>query len=237
MAEIINWYDKIGANNKKKKLPKKWKDHHIHHNSMILCVGPTGSGKTNSLMDYISRSNGEFYKIIINSFNTTDEPLYNHLKEKSDRIEFYDNIEEMPDLAEFEDDKDKPKLLVIDDFINLTKKEQKKIFNYIISGRKFGFSVWLMAQSYINIDKLITRNINYFLLYKINDNVSIDRIIRNHNIDNVDPELFKKAYQLSTREPLSFMIIDLKSKDKKDRHRHGFLNFLKLKANDSSDDD
>jgi len=114
----------------------------------------------------------------------------------------------------------------------LTKKEQKKIFNYIISGRKFGFSVWLMAQSYINIDKLITRNINYFLLYKINDNVSIDRIIRNHNIDNVDPELFKKAYQLSTREPLSFMIIDLKSKDKKDRHRHGFLNFLKLKADE-----
>ena len=97
----------------------------------------------------------------------------------------------------------------------MTKKEQKKIFNYIISGRKFGFSVWLMAQSYINIDKLITRNINYFLLYKINDNVSIDRIIRNHNIDNVDPDLFKKAYQLSTREPLSFMIIDLKSKDKK----------------------
>ena len=145
--DIINWYDKIGANDKKKKLPKKWKNHHIHHNSMILCVGPTGSGKTNSLMDYIARSNGEFYKIIINSFNTTDEPLYNHLKDKSDRIEFYDNIEEMPDLAEFEDDKDKPKLLVIDDFINLTKKEQKKIFNYIISGRKFGFSVWLMAHS------------------------------------------------------------------------------------------
>jgi hypothetical protein len=39
MTEIINWYDKIGANNNKKKLPKKWKDHHIHHNSMILCVG------------------------------------------------------------------------------------------------------------------------------------------------------------------------------------------------------
>jgi hypothetical protein len=76
-----------------------------------------------------------------------------------------------------------------------------------------------------------------FLLYKINDNVSIDRIIRNHNIDNVEPTILKKAYQLSTRDPLSFMLIDLKSKDKKDRFRHGFTNFLKLKPDDSSDED
>ena len=230
MAEITNWYDKIGANDKKKKLPKKWKDHHIHHNSMILCIGPTGSGKTNALMDFIARTNGEFYKIIINSFSTTDEPLYNHLREKSNKIEFYDNIDEMPELTEFEDCKEKPKLMVIDDFINLTKKEKKKIFNYLISGRKFGFTMWLMAQSYVNIDKLITRNINYFLLYKINDNVSVDRIIRNHNVEDVDPEIFKKAYQLSTREPLSFMLLDLKSRDQKDKFRCGFLNFLKLKA-------
>ena len=50
MAEITNWYDKIGANEKKAKQPSKWKNHHIHHNSMILCVG--GTGKTNALMDY-----------------------------------------------------------------------------------------------------------------------------------------------------------------------------------------
>jgi len=236
MTEIINWYDKIGANNNNKKLPKKWKDHHIHHNSMILCIGPTGAGKSNSLMDYIARSNGEFYKIIINSFNTTDEPLYNHLREKSDKIEFYDDIDSMPDLAEFEEFKEKPKLLVVDDFINLTKKEQKKIFNYLISGRKYGFTVWLMAQEYTSIPKIITRNINYFLLYKINDNVSVDRIIRNHNIDNIQPEVYKKAYQLCTRDPLSFMIIDLKSREKKDHHRHGFLNFLKLKPDDSDDE-
>ena len=83
MAEIVNWYDKIGANNNKKKLPSKWKSHHILHNSMILCIGGTGTGKTNSLIDYISRSSGEFYKIIICSFSTLDEPLYNFLAEKN----------------------------------------------------------------------------------------------------------------------------------------------------------
>ena len=44
--------------------------------------------------------------------------------------------------------KKKPKLIVFDDFINLTKKEFKKINPFLISGRKYGFTVWLMAQEY-----------------------------------------------------------------------------------------
>ena len=109
MAEIVNWYDKIGANNNKKKLPSKWKSHHIHHNSMILCIGGTGTGKTNSLIDYISRSSGEFYKIIICSFSTLDEPLYNFLAEKNDKIEFVNDVDEIPLLEEFDDEtKKKP---------------------------------------------------------------------------------------------------------------------------------
>ena len=43
MAEITNWFDKIGVKDKKKKMPKKWKGHHILHNSMILCIGGTGT--------------------------------------------------------------------------------------------------------------------------------------------------------------------------------------------------
>ena len=76
---------------------------------------------------------------------------------------------------------------------------------------------------------LISRNINYFILNKINDNVSIDRIIRNHNMYGVDKDVFKKAYYLCIKEPLNFMLLDLKSRDPKDRYRHGWLEFLKLK--------
>jgi len=117
MAEIVNWYDKIGAGKKKTKLPLKWKNHHIHHNSMILCIGGTGTGKTNALIDYLSRSSGEFFKIIIISFSTLDEPLYNYLQ-KNDQIEFINDINEVPELSEFDDEeKNKPKLIVFDDFI------------------------------------------------------------------------------------------------------------------------
>ena len=230
MSSMINWYDKIGANDKKPKLPKNWKNHHISHNSMILCIGGTGTGKTNALIDYLSRSSGEFHKIIICSFSTLDEPLYNFLETKNKDIEFINNIDDVPDLEEFDDEnKSKPKLIIFDDFINLTKKEFKKINPYLISGRKYGFSVWLMAQEYKSIPKVITRNINYFILNKINDAISVDNIIRNHNIYGVDKDIFKKAYYLCIKEPLNFMMLDLKSRDPKDRYRHNFLNFLKLK--------
>ena len=89
-----------------------------------------------------------------------------------------------------------------------------------------------MAQEYTSIPKIITRNINYFILNRINDNVSIDRIIKNHNMYNVDKDIFKKAYQLATKEPLNFFLLDLKSRDIIDRFRHCFLNFLKLKPDD-----
>ena len=230
MADIVNWYDKIPNENNKKKLPKNWKNHHIHHNSMILCVGGTGTGKTNALIDYLSRTSGEFHKIIIVSFSTLDEPLYNFSQQKSNDIEFINNIDDVPDLNEFDDEnKNKPKLIVFEDFINLTKKEFKKINPYLISGRKFGFSVWLMSQEYKSVPKIITRNINYFILNKINDAVSIDNIIRNHNMWGADKDIFEKAYYLCIKEPLNFLMLDLKSRDPKDRYRHNFMNFLKLK--------
>ena len=83
--KIINFYDKLGLI-KNSNLPKTWKKHHIYNNSMILCLGGTGSGKSNALVNYIQRSSGEFYKIIICSFSTTDEPLYKMLEGKN--VEF-----------------------------------------------------------------------------------------------------------------------------------------------------
>ncbi len=77
-----------------------------------------------------------------------------------------------------------------------------------------------MAQEYTSIPKIITRNVNYLILNKINDNVSIDIIIKNHNIYGVDKDVFKKAYELSIKELLNFFMLDLKSRDPIDRYRH-----------------
>jgi hypothetical protein len=194
---------------------------------MILCLGGTGSGKSNALVNYIQRSSGEFYKIIICSFSTTDEPLYKMLEGKN--VELINDIEEVPSLSDFDDkNKDKPKLIVFDDFINLSKSQMKPINDFLISGRKFGFTCWLMAQDYASVPKVIVRNINYFILFKINDNISLNNIIRNHNIADVDSAIIKSACNVCTNTPPSFFLIDLKTGNLKERFRMNFLNFLDL---------
>jgi hypothetical protein len=224
--KIINYYDKL--NIKGSTLPKSWKKHHMFNRCHVLCIGGTGSGKTNALINYISRSSGEFYKIIICSFSTTDEPLYQMLS-STKNVELINDIDEVPELSEFDDkNKDKPKLIVFDDFINVEAKKQKKLFQYLIAGRKMGFSCWCLAQDYVSVPKVITRNINYFILFKINDNVSLNNILRNHNISDVEPSIVKSVCNIITNEPNNFFMIDMKTGNLRERFRKNFLTFLDL---------
>jgi hypothetical protein len=55
-------------------------------------------------------------------------------------VQLFNDIDEVPSLSAFEDDKGHEKLIVFDDFINLKDKEMKKIKEYLTSGRKFGFT-------------------------------------------------------------------------------------------------
>jgi hypothetical protein len=103
-----------------------------------------------------------------------------------------------------------------------------KINKYLISGRKFGFSVFLMSQNYSSVPKQIVRQIQYFVLFKINDTISLNNIIRNHNISDVDPTIIKSAYNLCVQDPPNFFMIDLKKINKKERFRKNFSEFLDL---------
>lgn len=229
--KIVNYYEKLNIKGGSA-LPKTWKKHHMFNRSHTLCLGGSGSGKTNALINYISRSSGEFFKILICSFSTTDEPLYQMLN-NTKNIELINDIDSVPELEEFDDNnKDKPKLIVFDDFINIEKKKQKKIFNYLIAGRKMGFSCWCLAQDYVSVPKIITRNINYFIIFKINDAVSLNNILRNHNITDVDPSIVKSVCNIVTSEAPNFFMIDMKTGNNKERFRKNFLTFLDLNKKD-----
>ena len=114
-----------------------------------------------------------------------------------------------------------------DDFINLKAKEMKKINEYLTSSRKYGFTNFIMCQNYTSCPKLILRNLQYIIMFRLNDNVSINNIIRNHNIHNIDKEKFKDFYIKATSEPRQFFLLDLRGD--KDKHaRSNFTNFFKL---------
>ena len=71
---------------------------------------------------------------------------------------------------------------------------------------------------------------NYIALFKIKDNIiiniSISNIVRNHNLDDLDKDLFKRAHHLCTHQPLDLMLFDFRSNDAKHEIRHNFTNFL-----------
>jgi len=224
--KIKNYYELLDKNLKREtKRDKNFKKHYIEPNSMICCIGGTGSGKTNALIDFLTRKNEAFYDIIIFSGSTTDEPLYELMKQKMPDVRMYNDIEEFPSLSEFDDEnKDQEKLVILDDFINLKKKEMQKLNEYLTAGRKFGITCWCMAQNYTSIPKVITRNLHYIILFKLNDNVSINNIIKNHNINGIDKDVFKSNYQKATSEPRQFLLIDLKNPTT--HLRQNFLNMF-----------
>ena len=226
--KITNFYKQLPNDLKREsKTNKTFKNHRILPNSMICAIGGTGSGKSNSILDMIKRMDGTFYQIIVFNPVSTDEPLLSMLKQKMPEVELISDINELPPLSSFEDDKDQQKLLIVDDFINLPEKDMKKILDYLIAGRKSAFTVICQSQNYTSIPKTIIRNIHYFLLFRLNDNVSINNIIRNHNTDNVDKDTFKKLYLDATSEPLNFFMLDLRGKPET-RLRKNFLTFYKV---------
>ena len=210
---IINYYDKIDKQfTRKPKRDKNFSKHLIEPCSMISCIGGSGSGKTNSLVNFLSLKNDAFHKIIIFSASTLDEPLYSFLGSKIQELEMYSNIDDLPSLDTYDDDdKGHEKLIVFDDFINLKKKEMTKINEFLTSGRKFGFTCYCMAQNYTSIPKIISRNSHYFIVFRLNDNTSINNIIRNHNTTSIPKDDFKNMYLKATENKGDFFLIDLKN--------------------------
>jgi len=224
--EIVNFYSLLPKSKEKKTVG--FNNHYIEKNSRILMIGASGTGKSNALLNFIERSSGEFHKIIICSFSTTDEPLYNFLHQKIPDVELINKIEDVPKVQDFDDiEKNKPKLIVFDDFVGLSTKQMKILIDYAISSRKFGFTTVFISQNYTSVPKVISRNCNYIFVFKINDKVSIKRIISNHSLSGlISPERIEQLYYYCVGQPLGFLLIDLKTLDEKKRFRCGFLQFL-----------
>lgn len=226
MTDIFNFYSVLPKS--KQPMMKGYKEHLIEPNSRILMIGGSGTGKSNAILNFIEKSSGTFSKIIICSFSTTDEPLYQYLHTKMPEVELINNIDEVPPVQDYDDkNKNKQKLIVFDDFVNLNKKQMAILNDYAISSRKFGFTCIYVSQSYTSVPKIISRNCNYIMIFKINDKVSIKRIIGNHGLtDKFKPEHIERMYHYSTSLPLGFLTIDLKTLDDNKRLRSGFIDFF-----------
>lgn len=224
MDKIQNWTEKVPKHLKNdcikdKTYPKTL----IKNNSMILAIGMTGSGKTNSIVEYLSRTQGKWYNIIIFTGSNPDEPIYNYLKEAIPDIIITNDLEELPTIEQYADcDKTQPKLIIFDDSVLSEPKTLKIISKWYMCARKLCFTCIFLAQDYHKVPVFIRRNVHYLQLFKMTDRRDLTRLF-----DKVAGEIpidtMLKIYEKSTLHPGQFLTINLRGTTPKEKFKSNFI--------------
>jgi GTPase SAR1 family protein len=183
----------------------------------LLIIGPSGSGKTNMCIDLIL--NHIYYDKIYIFAKDIEEPLYDFLKdffikckkkiEKETKTDIEDialfstDLKDLPNIDEI--DKKKQHLIIFDDFV--TEKDQDKIKDIFIRGRKKNISTIYLTQSYFDVPKIIRLNSQYFAIFKLGDKKELRSIADTHS-NAISFDNFMKLYKEIIKEPFQFMLID-----------------------------
>lgn len=226
-GKIVNLYEKI---------PKELLDEaenpnfHLHKFKLpfrMCIVAPSGSGKTNFLVNLIqifsSGAKGTFSTITIITRNK-DEPLYKWLTAKCDQIIIKEGLTYTPPLDKF--DKDLNHLVVWDDLV--LSKDLSMVENYYIRARKFNVSCIFISQSYFKIPKIIRNNCSYMVLLKLSGQREVNVILSEFGLGITKEELLE-LYQYATAEKFSPLVIDMEG-GIDTRFRKGLLEILALRS-------
>jgi len=222
-GKIVNMYNKIPSHFIDKVNNPNFNLHGLKIPMRTVVVAPSGSGKTNFLVNLIevfSRGDeGTFQTITILTKNA-DEPLYRWLSSISDQIIIKEGLNNIPKLDKF--DKEQNNLVVFDDLV--LEKDLSAVSQYYIRARKLNVSVIFLSQSFFMIPKIIRNNCNYVVLLKLSGNREVNMILSEYGL-GVTKEQLINIYEFATRQKLQALIIDLEAESEK-RFRKGFLTII-----------
>jgi hypothetical protein len=199
---------------------------HIHGIKLParICVSaPSGSGKTNMVINFISmcsQGKGTFSTIQIVT-RDADEPLYNYLKLKNDQIRITEGLHTLPELKKF--DKEENHLVIIDDLC--LAKDQSSVLEYYIRCRKQNVTVMYLTQSYFKIPIIIRQNCNYAVILGVGNKRSMNLMLSEFAI-GASKEQLMGMYKESTREKLHFLLIDVDESCAQKKFRKDFNEWL-----------
>lgn len=224
--KIINFYDVIPEKYKLEAENPNFADHEIKIPFRMCIVAPSGSGKTNFLLNILKvfgKGKGTFISVDIITANK-DEPLYNYLTSEFDGFTVKEGIVNTPILDEF--DKKYNHLVVWDDLV--LSKNQKIIEEYYLRARKQNASVIYLSQSYYDIPKFIRKNSNYLVLLDLNGSKREQTAILNEAATNLNKETLKNIYDDAVSEPMRPLIITLGKVDKNKKYRKGWKEYYNI---------
>jgi len=216
MSELIDWYKKMPKKYILKSHNPHYEQHHIKLPFRMIIAGNSGSGKTQTLLNLLYIMPDTFEKIYVITKNK-DEPLYNFLEDKlkNQGLKITEGIDTLPDLDSF--DKEQNSLIVLDDLVNQTAREQKPIADYFIRARKKNCSLIYISQSFYAVPKMIRDNISYLIIKQVSSMKNLTMIARECSL-GIDKKILKNLYNNSTKSKQDFLLIDLDgAKDEKFR--------------------
>lgn len=221
---MINFYDVMP----KELLPKADNPnkplHQIDLPFRMCIVAPSGSGKTNFLLNLIalfSKGRGTFASITILT-RVADEPLYNFLKLKAENIQIKEGLSNTPPLDKF--DKEENHLVIWDDLV--LAKSLEMVENYYIRARKFNVSCIFISQSYYHIPTMIRKNCSYMVILKLGSGKREIKMIMSEFGMGLEQEQIMNMYEYATDTKFVPLLVDMNTADKYKKFRKGFLEIL-----------
>ena len=221
-GKIRNFYEKIPKHFLDKVSNPNFNLHKLKIPMRMCIVAPSGSGKTNFLVNLIelfSRGEGTFQSITIITRNK-DEPLYRWIQTLSDQIVVKEGLNQSPSLDKF--DKEYNSLVVWDDLV--LSKTLEKVEEYYIRARKMNVSVIFLSQSYFRIPKIIRNNCSYMVLLKLSGQREVNVILSEFGLGVSKDELVK-IYEYATAQKMDPLLIDLEAPPS-ERFRRGILEII-----------
>ena len=224
---LVNFYDlKEIRDMKEESHNPHFKENDTEIPSRICIIGASGSGKTTSLLNYLLISPNTFGHITI--VTKQSEPLYEYLEKKlkGKNITIYYDLEKLPEPRDFAN-KDLNNLLVFDD--QVVTKNQSKIINYFIYGRKVGSGITCvyLTQSYYSVPKTIRAQLSYIWLVRVGQKRDLNLILADSG-GLVEKDVLRKLYEEATKERFSFLKINLNTVDLNRKFSRNFNDFFLL---------
>lgn len=175
-----------------------------HHPFRCLIIGSSGSRKTLLALNLIKKC--ACFEVLYICAKNIEEPLYRFVRDKmGNRCIAVDSVNELIDLKEVDDSKQN--CILFDDMVSEGAKEQKKISEYFIRGRKNNCSCIYISQSYYKIPKLIRANANVLAFKKLNDKRDLNMILTDNLHGSITKDILKHMYDNSLKTKDDFFMI------------------------------
>ena len=225
-SDIINFYERIPKKYLEESENPNFNIHNINLPFRMCVVAPSGSGKTNFLLNLIkvfSHGKGTFADICIVTRNK-DEPLYNYLAGEHEQIQIKEGVHCTPKLDDM--DKKYNHLVVWDDLV--LSKNLAYVEEYYMRARKKNCSVVFLSQDYYGIPKFIRKNSSYLVILDLQGSKRETTAIMNEWSSDLDKDELKAVYTDATTVKMRPLIITGGKVERNKKYRKGWLDYYNL---------